>query len=36
VRKFYARYAFQDLPLDPRRAMIIRIADMEKSGIDTA
>jgi hypothetical protein len=36
VRKFYARYGFQDLPFDPRRAMIIRMADMEKSGIDIA
>lgn len=36
MRKFYAHYGFQDLPFDPRRAMIIRMADTEKSGVDIA
>ena len=34
VRGFYARWGFQDLPFDPRRAMIIRICDLKKSGIE--
>jgi GNAT superfamily N-acetyltransferase len=33
VRAFYAKYDFQDLPFDPRRAMIVRMADLEASGI---
>jgi GNAT superfamily N-acetyltransferase len=33
VRSFYRRWGFQDLPFDPRRAMIVRMADLEKSGI---
>lgn len=33
VRAFYARWGFVDLPFDPRRAMIVRMADLEKSGI---
>ncbi len=28
VRRFYARWGFEDLPQDPRRAMIIRMADV--------
>lgn len=28
LRAFYARWGFQELPFDPRRAMIIRIVDM--------
>src|ERR1700678_98358 len=28
VRGYYARWGFEDLPLDPRRAMIIRMADV--------
>ena len=28
VRRFYSRWGFEDLPQDPRRAMIIRMADM--------
>lgn len=32
VRSFYARWGFEDLPFDPRRAMIVRMADLEKSG----
>ena len=32
VRAFYGRFGFVDLPGDPRRAMIVRIADLEASG----
>jgi GNAT superfamily N-acetyltransferase len=32
VRRFYARFGFVDLPGDPRRAMIVRIVDLEASG----
>lgn len=28
MRAFYARWGFQTLPYDPRRAMIVRIADL--------
>lgn len=28
VRGFYAKWGFQDLPFDPRRAMIVRMADL--------
>ena len=31
VRGFYARWGFQDLPFDPRRAMFVRTADLGKS-----
>jgi GNAT superfamily N-acetyltransferase len=34
ARGFYARWGFQDLPFDPRRAMIVRMADLERSGMD--
>jgi GNAT superfamily N-acetyltransferase len=30
---FYRRWGFVDVPFDPKRAMIIRMADLEKSGI---
>jgi len=33
VRSFYARYGFEDLPFDPRRAMAVRMADLERSDI---
>jgi GNAT superfamily N-acetyltransferase len=33
TRKFYARHGFQDLPFDPRGSMILRMADIESSGI---
>jgi GNAT superfamily N-acetyltransferase len=36
VRAFYTRWGFQDLPFDPRRAMIVRMVDLEMSGIGTA
>lgn len=33
VRDFYRRWGFEDLPYDPRRAMIVRLVDLEKAGI---
>jgi GNAT superfamily N-acetyltransferase len=33
VRRFYRRWGFEDVPFDPRRAMIVRMVDLEKSGI---
>lgn len=33
VRDFYRRWGFEDLPGDPRGAMIVRIVDLEASGI---
>lgn len=32
VRAFYNRFGFQDLPFDPRRSMMVRIADLIASG----
>lgn len=32
VRAFYRRFGFEELPGDPRRAMIVRMADLERSG----
>ena len=34
ARGFYARWGFQDLPFDPRRAMVVRMVDLERSGMD--
>jgi len=34
ARAFYRRWGFADLPFDPRRAMIVRMVDLERSGID--
>ena len=34
VRAFYARWGFEDLPFDPRRAMIVRMIDLEKNGFN--
>jgi GNAT superfamily N-acetyltransferase len=34
TRSFYARWGFVDLPFDPRRAMIVRMIDLEQSGLD--
>src|SRR5882724_1334055 len=34
ARSFYARWGFRDLPFDPRRAMIVRMVDLERSGLD--
>ena len=31
VRGFYARWGFQDLPFDPRRAMMARMVDLERA-----
>ena len=31
LRGFYARWGFQDLPFDPRRAMLVRMEDLRKS-----
>jgi GNAT superfamily N-acetyltransferase len=31
VRQFYRRWGFEDLPFDPRRSMIVRMVDLEKS-----
>lgn len=31
MRRFYARRGFEDLPYDPRRAMIVRMVDLEKN-----
>lgn len=33
VRRFYRKWGFEDLPFDPGRAMIVRMIDLEKSGI---
>ncbi len=32
VRQFYRRWGFEDVPFDPRRSMIVRMIDLEKSG----
>jgi predicted N-acetyltransferase YhbS len=32
LRAFYGRFGFEDLPFDPRRAMIVRIVDLERNG----
>lgn len=34
ARGFYARWGFQDLPFDPQHAMIVRMVDLERSGLD--
>jgi GNAT superfamily N-acetyltransferase len=34
ARGFYTRWGFQDLPFDPRRAMVVRMVDLERSGMD--
>jgi predicted N-acetyltransferase YhbS len=31
VRGFFARWGFQDLPFDPRRAMMVRMVDLQLS-----
>ena len=30
VRGFYARWGFEDLPFDPRRAMMARMVDLQR------
>ncbi|MDX8439822.1 GNAT family N-acetyltransferase [Mesorhizobium australafricanum] len=32
VRDFYRSFDFEDLPFDPKRSMIVRIADLRESG----
>jgi GNAT superfamily N-acetyltransferase len=32
VRQFYRRWGFEDVPFDPKRSMIVRMMDLEKSG----
>jgi GNAT superfamily N-acetyltransferase len=32
VRQFYRRWGFEDVPFDPKRSMIVRMVDLEKSG----
>ena len=32
ARQFYERWGFEDVPFDPRRSMIVRMIDLEKSG----
>jgi predicted N-acetyltransferase YhbS len=34
VRGFYSKWGFQELPFDPRRAMIVRMVDLKQSGFD--
>jgi predicted N-acetyltransferase YhbS len=36
LRAFYQRFGFEDLPFDPRRAMIVRIADLERNGFSVS
>ena len=31
LRAYYARWNFSDLPFDPKRAMIVRMADIERT-----
>jgi GNAT superfamily N-acetyltransferase len=33
VRQFYRRWRFEDVPFDPKRSMIVRMVDLEKSGL---
>jgi len=33
LRRFYARFGFEDLPADPRRAMVLRLADLRASQV---
>lgn len=33
LRDYYRRRGFEDLPFDPQRAMIVRMADVDRSGI---
>jgi hypothetical protein len=34
VRRFYRRWGFQDLPFDPRRAMLVRMVDLQRGFAD--
>jgi hypothetical protein len=33
LRASCAKWGFQDLPFDPRRAMFVRVVDLKKNGI---
>ncbi len=33
VRQFYRRWGFEEVPFDPKRSMIVRMVDLEKSGL---
>ena len=33
ARSFYERWGFAELPFDPRRGMIVRMVDLERSGL---
>jgi hypothetical protein len=33
VRQFYRRWGFEDVPFDPRQLMIVRMVDLQKSGL---
>ena len=33
IRQFYRRWGFEDVPYDPRRSMIVRMIDLEHSGL---
>jgi GNAT superfamily N-acetyltransferase len=33
VRQFYRRWGFEDVPFDLKRAMIVRMVDLERSGL---
>jgi GNAT superfamily N-acetyltransferase len=33
VRELYRRWGFEDVPFDPKRAMIVRMIDLENSGL---
>jgi GNAT superfamily N-acetyltransferase len=33
VRQFYRQWGFDDVPFDPKRSMIVRMVDLEKSGL---
>ena len=33
VRQFYLRWGFENVPFDPGRSMIVRMIDLERSGI---
>jgi GNAT superfamily N-acetyltransferase len=33
VRQFYRQWGFEDVPFDPKRSMIVRMVDLEKSGL---
>jgi GNAT superfamily N-acetyltransferase len=33
IRQLYRRWGFEDVPFDPKRAMIVRMIDLERSGL---